>query len=312
MAAEIGAIRPSVVPVSARWDHGTQLSGSLIVAVSAVAFSSAGLFTRLIPIDIWTMLFWRGVFGGLLIAAFVAWQERRGMRAAIVSIGWAGLLAAACSTLSTICFISALRKTTVADVTVIYATAPFIAAGFAWVWTRERPGLGTLAASGLALAGVAMMCRGALSSGQRLGDLLAFTMTALLALMMVVIRRNRHVSMLPAASLSAFACALLVLPLAHPTNVTAPDLGLLGLFGTTQFGLGLLLLTIGSRRIPAARASLLSNLELAFAPLWVWLAFNERPSQSTLIGGGIVCIALILDVLGAYNRPQQCTDDVAA
>jgi drug/metabolite transporter (DMT)-like permease len=305
MTAEIGAIRPSIVPVSAKWGQGTELSGSLIVAISAVSFSTAGLFTRLIPTDVWTMLFWRGVFGGLVIAAFVVGRERGGMRDAIASIGSPGLLAAACSTLATICFISALRKTTVADVTVIYATAPLIAAGIAWLWTRERPGRATLAASGLALAGVAIMCRGALSSGQMLGDLLALIMTALLALMMVVIRKNRHVSMLPAASLSAFACAVLALPLAHPTNVTAADLGLLGLFGTTQFGLGLLLLTIGSRRIPAARASLLSNLELPFAPLWVWLAFSEWPSKPTLIGGGIVGVAVLLDVLAAHRRPVR-------
>ena len=303
MTGEIGAIRPSIAPISVRWSPDSRLSGSLIVAVSAVAFSTAGLFTRVIPTDVWTMLFWRGVFGGLLIAAFVAWRERTGMRAAIAGVGSAGLLAAACSTLGTICFITALRKTTVADVTVIYATAPFIAAGIAWLWIREPPGLATLAASSLALTGVAIMCAGAFSSGQMLGDLLALIMTTLMALMMVVIRRNRHVSMLPAASLSAFTCAVLVLPLSHPTSVTAVDLGLLGLFGTTQFGLGLLLLTVGSRLISATRASLLANLELPFAPLWVWLAFGERPSQSTLIGGVIVCAAVLLDVLAACKRP---------
>jgi drug/metabolite transporter (DMT)-like permease len=312
MAAEIDAVRLSTIPVGAWRCNVTRLSGSLIVAISAVAFSTAGLFTRLIPTDAWTMLFWRGVFGGLLIAAFVAWRERRGTRASIAAVGSAGLLAAACSTLGTICFITALRKTTVADVTVIYATAPFIAAGIAWVWVRERPGLATLAASSLALAGVAIMCGGALSSGQMLGDLLAIIMTTLMALMMVVIRKNRHVSMLPAASLSAFACAVLVLPLAHPTSVTALDLGLLGLFGTTQFGLGLLLLTVGSRLISATRASLLANLELPLAPLWVWLAFGERPSQPTVIGGGIVCAAVLLDVLAAYRRPAPWTDDVAS
>lgn len=311
MTAEIQTIGPSTSPVSAGCADGTQLPGSLIVAVSAVAFSTAGLFTRMIATDVWTMLFWRGVFGGLFIAAFIAWRERSHMRAAVAAIGSAGLLAAACSTLATICFLLALRKTTVADVTIIYATAPFIAAGIAWAWTLERPGLATLAAAGLALAGVAVMCGGALSSGQIIGDLLAFIMAALLALMMVVIRRNRHVSMLPAASLSAFACAVLVLPLSHPTHVTAADLGMLALFGTTQFGLGLLLLTIGSRLIPAARASLLANLELPFAPLWVWLALGEWPSQSTVIGGVIVCTAVLLDVLAAYKRPVPWTDVTA-
>jgi len=250
-------------------------SGSLIVALSAVTFSTAGLFTRLIAADVWTTLFWHGLFGGLLIGAYIAWQERAMARAAFPAIGWAGVLTAACSTVATICFIAALRETTVADVTVIYAAAPFFAAAIAWAWTREYPHRTTLAASGLALVGVVIMCGGSPSMEQVWGDLLALAMTMLMALMMVGIRKNRRISMLPAACLSAFACAIAVFPLTHPTAVSRDDMALLALFGTTQFGTGLLLLTIGSRLISATRASLLANLELPFAPLWVWLALGE-------------------------------------
>jgi drug/metabolite transporter (DMT)-like permease len=278
-------------------------SGALIVTASAVAFSTAGLFTRLIATDVWTMLFWRGLFGGLLIAVVIVGRQRAATIAAIAAIGWAGLLTAACSTLATVCFITALRATSVADVTLIYATAPFIAAAIAWAWTGERPGPATLAASLIALAGVTIMMGGAaLSASQVRGDVLALGMTVLMALMMVVIRRNRLVSMLPAACLSAFACAVMVLPWSHPMRVTAAELCLLALFGTTQFGLGLLLLTVGSRLIPATRVSLLANLELPFAPLWVWMAFGELPSRPTVVGGGIVGAAVILDLVAARGR----------
>lgn len=153
-------------------------------------------------------------------------------------------------------------------------------------------------ASGLAVFGVVVMCGTAQSAGHVSGDMLAFVMTAL----MVVIRKHRQVSMLPAACLSAFACAVAVFPLAYPGDVATPDLIRLALFGTTQFGLGLLLLTIGSRLVSATRASLLGNLELPFAPLWVWLAFGEVPSGLTLIGGGIVSSAVLLDLLADQTR----------
>jgi drug/metabolite transporter (DMT)-like permease len=305
MTSEAHAIDLPMAPASVRPEESTRSAGSLIVAASAVAFSSAGLFTRLISADVWTMLFWRGLFGALLIAAYIAWQQRAATAAAFAAVGRAGLLVASCSTIATICFIAALRETTVADVTIIYATAPFVAAGLAWAWTRERPGRTTLLASTLALVGVAVMCSAALSTGHMLGDLLALGMTVLMALMMVVIRKNRHVSMLPAACLSAVACAVAVLPLSHPTEVTTADFILLGLFGTTQFGLGLLLLTVGSRLISATRASLLANLELPFAPLWVWLVFAEVPSRSTYVGGGIVCAAVLLDLVADQIRSHQ-------
>ena len=288
--------------IGTRSDDASRSAGSLAVAVAAVAFSTAGLFTRLITADVWTMLFWRGLFGGLLIAAYIVWQERARTRAAFAAIGWAGLVTASCSTIATICFITALRETTVADVTVIYATAPFIAAVIAWAWTREYPPRTTLAASGLALSGVVIMCGGPLSKVHILGDLLALAMTGLMALMMVVIRKNRQVSMLPATCLSAFACAVAVLPLSHPATVTRGDLLLLALFGTVQFGTGLLLLTVGSRLISGTRASLLANLELPFAPFWVWLAFDEIPSQLTCIGGGIVLVAVLMDAAADQRR----------
>jgi len=295
---------PSPVCLSGvRRREAARSAGALIVAIAAVAFSTAGLFTRLIAVAVWTMLFWRGVFGGLLIAAWIVWQERSATLSAFARMGRTGVLTATCSTVGTICFISALRATTVADVAVIYATAPFIAACIAWAWTGERPRRGTLVASALAEAGVAVMCGVALPAGHVLGDALALAMTVLMALMMVVIRKNRAVSMLPAACLSAFACAVVVLPLAHPLDVTASEMVLLALFGTTQFGLGLLLLTIGSRLISATRASLLVNLELPFAPLWVWLAFGEVPSQATAIGGGIVCVAVVLDLVADRALP---------
>jgi drug/metabolite transporter (DMT)-like permease len=292
-------------------DDGSRSAGSLIVAVSAIAFSTAGLFTRLIATDVLTMLLWRGLFGGLLIGAYIVWQERAATRAAFAAIGWAGLLTSSCSTVGAICFVAALRETTVADVTAIYATAPFGAAVIAWAWTSEHPRPTTLVASGLALLGVLIMCGGVTSMGQSLGDLLALAMTVLMALMMVVIRRNQQVSMLPAACLSALTRAIAVIPWAHPFALTREDLALLALFGTTQFGTGLLLLTVDSRLISAPRASLLVNLELPFAPLWVWLAFDEVPSWLTFVGGGIVWAAVLLDIAADQRRSDQRTREVS-
>ncbi|HEY0185377.1 MAG TPA: DMT family transporter [Rhodopila sp.] len=300
--SEADALSVSVAMAGTRRDDGPRSAGSLLVAAAAIAFSTAGLFTRLVTVDVWTMLFWRGLFGGLFIAAYIAWRERTAAPAAFAAIGRAGLLTASCSTIGTICFITALRETTVADVTVIYATAPFLAAAIGWAWVGERPRRVTLAASGIALCGVVVMCGATLPLGQMLGDLLAVAMTVLMALMMVLIRQNRHVSMLPATCLSAFACAVAVLPLAHPAGVAAPDLLRLGLFGTVQFGFGLLLLTIGSRHVSATRASLLANLELPLAPLWVWLAYGELPPKLTCAGGGIVLLAVLLDLAADARR----------
>ena len=282
--------------------NANRSTGLVLIIAAAFAFSTAGLFTRLIAVDAWTILFWRGLFGGGFILGYIILTQRARLCSAFTAIGWAGIYCTACSAFSTIAFIHALRLTSVADVLLINATAPFIAAAFGWALTRERQHPITLLAALLALAGVGVMMRGAYAHGNLLGDLLALLTVALFASMMVVMRARRDVSMLPATCLSAFAAAVLVLPLAHPLQVTAAEFGVLALFGTMQFGLGLLLLTIGMRMVSATQAALWGNLELPIAPLLVWIGFGEVPPEATWFGGAIVLAAVALDMLAERRR----------
>lgn len=272
---------------------GVAWRGNLLVLASSAAFASAGYFTRLVTADSWTVLFWRGVFGGLFIGAFALVRQGRG---AFRRIGWPGLAVAACSAVATVCFINALRRTSVADVTLINAACPFAAAALGIAVLREREPWTRLLASLLALAGVAWMMGGAARQGHLAGDLLALAMTLLIALMMVIIRAHRATDMLPAASLSAFASAMLAFPVAHPLAVDGVQLGQLAVFGTAQFGLGLMLLTLGSRLVPPARAALLGNVEIPLGPLLVWAAFGEVPAWTTLAGGVLVVAAVGFDL----------------
>ena len=77
-------------------------------------------------------------------------------------------------------------------------------------------------------------------------------------------------------------------------HLGVPEVLWLALFGAGQIGLGLILLTIGARLIPAAQVALISLLEVVLGPLWVWLAVGERPSLPTVIGGAIVVAAVVL------------------
>src|SRR4051812_27255286 len=120
--------------------------GILLIILSAIAYSSAGFFTRLIQLDAWTMLFWRGLFAGLMILLVIAARERRNTWRAIRSIGRPGIAAAACSTTATLLYINAFRHSSVADVAVIFAVAPFLTAGLGWLWLGVRETWTTLVA----------------------------------------------------------------------------------------------------------------------------------------------------------------------
>src|SRR5664279_5077562 len=53
-------------------------TGIALVVAAAVAWSTAPFFTRLLHLDSWTILFWRGLFGGGLIAAVLVLMQGRG------------------------------------------------------------------------------------------------------------------------------------------------------------------------------------------------------------------------------------------
>lgn len=266
--------------------------GVLLIVLSTVAYSSAGFFTRLIHLDAWTMLFWRGLFAGLMILCVIVVQERGRTIAAIRAVGLAGLAAAMCSTTATILYLNALRRTSVADVAVIFAAAPFITAAIGWLWLGIAEGWATLLASLFALLGVSVMVGGAALRGHLIGDLLALGMTASMSVMMLILRQRRETPMLPAACLSALLCPLLVWPFIS-SHLPAPgDMTNLFLFGTAQFGLGLVLFTLGGRWVSAIENALLNTLETPLAIAWVWVSFGETPSESSIVGGIIVLAAV--------------------
>ena len=274
------------------------LIGTVLLTASAVAYSSAGFFTRLIHVDAWTLLFWRGLFGGGFTVLFlVAMQGRRGLRD-LVTMSPSGWLVAALSTFGMVTFIPSLQLTSVANVAIIVAFQPFAAAVIAWLWLREKAAPHTMLASLVALAGIVVIVSGAAGAADYRGIGLAMLMILSISLMTVVIRRHRDTSMVAAASVSNFLGSLVSIPFAQGIGVvTSSDLGILAIFGLFQVGLGLTFFTIGSRHLPSGQASLIGTLETPLMAFWVWLGFGEIPSLRALIGGALVMGAVVFDIL---------------
>jgi drug/metabolite transporter (DMT)-like permease len=288
---------------TARSQH--RLGVALIVA-AAVAWSTAAFFTRLLPFDSWTILFWRGLFGGGLIAAIlVLLQGRAGLRD-LTGMGRSGWLVASLSTLGMVCFIPALQLTSVSNVAIIIATGPFVAAAFAWIRLREPARWQTMLASVVALCGVAIIVGNMRASSDILGIALACLMTVAIAAMTVTVRRHKSTPMVAAAALSNLLGSLVSIPFAHDiASVTAADLVIFAMFGFFQVALGLTLFMLGSRLLPSGQATLIATLETPLMPFWVWLAFQEVPSSRALLGGALVMGAVIADIVSDTRAQRQ-------
>lgn len=275
--------------------------GVFLVVASAVAWSISGIFARMLTVDAWTTVSLRAAIGAIYMAAGLVYVHRADSLAAIRSIGWFGLIIAACASLSMLFYVGALYHTTIANVAVIYATTPFLAAGLAWLIMRERVTRRTLIASGGALVGVVVMVGGSFGSSHLFGDAMALGMAASFAIVAVVARARPKLEMLPVNLFCCLFTALVGLPFASPAAATAQDWLVLAVFAFTSIPLAFFMFLAGARRIPAAEAGLISTLDVVLAPLWVYLLFAEDPGTAAIVGGAIVLAAVVWHILGGLR-----------
>lgn len=273
---------------------------------ASIAWSTAPFFTRLLPYDSWTILFWRGLFGGgMIVAIMLLLQGRAGLRD-LAEMGTSGWLVASLSTLAMVAFIPSLQLTNVSNVAVIIATGPLVTTAIAWIWLREAVALRTVLAILTALVGVLIIVGNAGLDSDVLGIALACLTTVAIAVMTVAVRRYKSRSMVAAAAVSNILGSVVSFPFAQGlTAVTGHDLFILAMFGLFQVAAGLTLFFLALRLLPSGQAALISTLETPLMPFWVWLAFHEIPSSRALIGGALVMVAVIADIIGDNLMRKQ-------
>ncbi|MGN6537263.1 MAG: DMT family transporter [Mesorhizobium sp.] len=265
--------------------------GIMLVSASAAVFGLAGVLTKSIHADPLVINCWRGLVGGLLIGLYVAWRRRREKASAPLRLGWRGWLMAVVGAAASIAFIAAFKNTYVANVAIIYATAPFIAGLLGWLILGERARTKTLLAAVLSLSGVGLIVSAGLGSGRPLGDGLALLMTFGSALYMVMIRKFRDTPVVWAGAVSGLLLFVLGWLVAEPLAISVRDAWLLAAFGAS-FAIASVLWTEGARLLPAAEAGLLGSAEVPFAILFGWLFLAELPPAASFVGGGVVLLAV--------------------
>lgn len=284
----------------------TRSTGIVLVLFSALLFSTAGIFTRSVTAGAWSIIFWRGLSGAGLTLGWLAVSGR--LTRELRRFGMPALLATCLMASGTAAFIPAFKLGSVANVALIYASAPFIAAILSWTIIREAPSRKTLIASTAAFAGVLVIMWDSLGNHRLAGDILALVMTAMMAGAMVVYRaRPRTVATLPSA-LSGIALLPLAIFFGNPFPAPSGELPILFLFGAV-FALASITLLQGAKYLPSAETALISALEMPLAPVLAWAILAETPSPQVIAGGAIIGTAVLWSQTGkpagSVPRPQN-------
>ena len=169
---------------------------------SSVAISFTGLIVRHLDSEPMVMNFYRALSMMIAIALILAVKYRRRAIFSVIEVGWPGVLGAVMLTVAAISFLQSMTHTTVANTLFILGAIPFFTTGLAWITLRERPGRTTLGAMFVAFSGITIMLGEGFGSGSGYGNLMALVTAFCFSIYAVIVRRNRHIDMLPVVLVS--------------------------------------------------------------------------------------------------------------
>lgn len=216
-------------------------------------------------------------------------------------MGRSGLAVAVLGALGTAAFIPAFKLTTIANVSLIYAAAPFCAAAMAWRWFREVVERRVLIAASAATLGVGLIFGGSLGRVNLAGDMLALFMTLMISSMMVIYRRYPGT---PAAGPNILS-SIFLLPLSmivvDPFDARIREIVIMAAFGLI-FAFASVALSEGARRLAPGEAALISSLETPLALVWAWMLFAERPGLLAVSGGVLILFAVFGSQFAVLKR----------
>jgi drug/metabolite transporter (DMT)-like permease len=226
-------------------------------------------------------------------AGLSPWGQRRGL------LIWRGAI----GSVALLCVYIALTELPLASATVLQYLYPTFTALLAWLMLGERIGRRVLLAVLVGWTGVLLVARpaqllggnGSLAGPAVLIAVAGAFCTALAYVSVRSLARSEHPLVI------VFYFPLVAVPLSLPLVLLNPvrptPVELLWLLGVGVFTqLGQVLLTSSLAALPAARATAISYVQVAFAGLWGWLLFGETVDGFTVAGAALVLSATLISL----------------
>ena len=272
-----------------------KIPGYILLLFGGFCLSWGGFIIRSFEeASIWQILFLRSFFFLIALIAFLFVTYKKNTFNIIKESGLPGLLGGFVLSFSFVAFVVAMSNTTVANVVFIISTQTMFLAIFGYFYLKEKVSLIGLISILLAMSGIIIMVGDSISGGSLFGNIVALAIPINFAILVMIIRKNTKVDMVPAIFYSGIFSLIYGFFLAESFEFTKHDLWMGFLLGVPQLAVSFICITIGSRTVESATVGILMLMETLCAPLWVWLFLNEIPPISVFIGGAVIISAIIL------------------
>ena len=277
---------------------GSRGFGIAIILISALFFSTAGVFSKGISSDAWVIITWRAIFAAMLGILWLL--ARGGLRSELRRFGGSALAISIVYACGTSAFIPAFKLTSIANVALIWGTAPLVSALLAWVWLRETMSDRFFISCLIVLVGVGILVADSVGGVHLLGDSLAMIMTVMMAVMMTLYRRYPNTPVVLPTVLGGLLMVPVGFTVTNPLAAPVIDILLCVAFALV-FLVASVTLAMGSRLLAPGETALLSLTETPYAILLAFLILGAVPDVPTIIGG-----VMILGAIAWYQLSMLC------
>ncbi len=284
------------------------LAGIVLVAVSATSFGTLAIFGRYAyadGMDTFTILFLRFSLSAVLMAILLVTRREslpRGLALIqLVGMGAIGYVGQAFS------YFTALKYASAGLVALLLYLYPLFVAILSAILLRQRiTGVKRLAL-GLALAGTALTVGP--EGGQLLGILLAISAAVIYSVYIIVgTQVMKQVSAIQSSTVIFAAAGAMsgFLMAARGPHLPATGAGWAVIGSTVLIATVLPVVTFlaGLERIGPTNAAMLSTLEPVVTVLLAALLLGETLKPITLLGGGLILVAVVLLTHSELRRPE--------
>ena len=283
-----------------------------VVLIAGILWSFGPLVVRymdqpeLVP---WQYLFARGITIFILLNIYLFFEEGLDFLNNYKKIGLSGLIGGAGLGTAMISFIWSITHTSAAITLLCLAAMPFMTALLGFLFLKEIISINVWVAIFTAAVGIVIMALGNFETGSLFGLTFGLISALGFSIFSVTLRWRKETPKFTTVAFAGFFCAIVSLFILINTDSAlisnSRNQSLFAVHGTLVC-LGLILYSIGSKAIPAAELTLLSLTEVIGGIFWVWLpilGINEVPSNTTVIGGFLIFLAIIYySLIIKHNR----------
>lgn len=274
------------------------IKGIFAVFITALLWSSGGLFIKLISLSPMQISFFRCLIAALVFLII--------FKSKILKLNPLALLNSFSYAIVLILFVYATKTTTAANAIFLQSTAPIYVLILEPILTKSKYDKINIITISISFIGMILFFVGDLSIGDINGNIAALLAGIAFAAFFLGMKKNEgkfgEASIFYGNIFVSLFCIPFILEL-HSVSIS--DYAMVSFLGVFQIAIPYALFSYGIQRIKAVEASIISMFEPVLNPIWVFLGYGEIPKLNAIIGGIIIISAITIKTIITAMRYKR-------